>query len=220
MSTAAYRYSGHVWIARWDSAMTTTPLMPNGLNSWKTTSTMVAWARFAASTRAPLTASRLLMASGSQSNISSRRCRPRAFKPVVPLSIRSSTAPLLRRFISVAITHEKISLMQQNLFHCRVRFYPLQEKNAIPAARSAAGRAGSGRSGGHASGGAGNAGGFVTHSPESQLFELRTGLGGPTPPLASPAPPLACPPLRPLPAALPAALRDGPARSFRLQSED
>ena len=42
MSTAAYRYSGQVWMERWDSAMTTTPLMPNGLNSWKTTSTMVA----------------------------------------------------------------------------------------------------------------------------------------------------------------------------------
>src|SRR5262247_3419486 len=98
MSTAAYRYSGQVWIARWDSAMTTTPLMPNGLNSWKTTSTMVAWARFAASTRAPLTDSRLLMASRSQSNISSKRCRPRAFNPLVPLSpIRPSTAPLLRR---------------------------------------------------------------------------------------------------------------------------
>ena len=33
MSTAAYRYSGHVWMERWDSAMTTTPLTPNGLNS-------------------------------------------------------------------------------------------------------------------------------------------------------------------------------------------
>src|SRR5499426_4019921 len=118
--------------------MTTTPLMPNGLNSWKTTSTMVAWARFAASIKAPLTASRLLMASGSQSNISSSRCRPRAFKPVVPLSIRSSTAPLLRRFTHVAIAltrcSEKISLMNKNLLHCRVRFHPLQEKNAFPAA--------------------------------------------------------------------------------------
>jgi len=32
----------------------------------------------------------------------------------------------------------------------------------------------------------GDASGSVTRSPESQLFELRTGLGGPTPPLASP----------------------------------
>jgi len=59
---------------------------------------------------------------------------------VDPLSIRSSTAPLLRRFIHVAITliaAEKISLINKNLFHCRVRFHPLQEKNAFPAASSA-----------------------------------------------------------------------------------
>src|SRR5437763_3292354 len=67
MSTAAYLYSGQVWMERWDSAMTTTPEIPNGLNSWKTTSTMVACARFAASTRAPFTFSRLLMASVSRS---------------------------------------------------------------------------------------------------------------------------------------------------------
>src|SRR6266850_3498111 len=100
---------------------------------------MVAWARLAASTRAPLTASRLLMASGSQSNISSSRCRPKAFTPLIPLcSIRSSTAPLLRRFNHVAVSHEKISLLTQNLFHCMVRSYPLQEKNAFLAPRSAA----------------------------------------------------------------------------------
>src|SRR5437899_1801359 len=42
-----------------------------------------------------------------------------------------------------------------------------------------------------AGGGAGgDATGSVTHSPESQLFELRTGRGGPTMPVASPpAPP-------------------------------
>ena len=33
MSTAAYRYSGHVWMVRCDSAITTTPEIPNGLNS-------------------------------------------------------------------------------------------------------------------------------------------------------------------------------------------
>jgi len=35
--------------------------------------------------------------------------------------------------------------------------------------------------------------GFVTHLPESQLFELRTGLGGPTPPVACPLRPPAIP---------------------------
>src|SRR5215813_8722146 len=102
MSTAAYLYSGQVWMERWDSAMTTTPEIPNGLNSWKTTSTMVAWARFAASTRAPFTFSRLLMASESQSNNSSSRCRPRAFNPLTLLYPIPSTAPLLRRaFVAV-----------------------------------------------------------------------------------------------------------------------
>src|SRR2546428_112039 len=115
MSTAAYRYSGQVWMERWDSAMTTTPLIPKGLNSWKTTSTMVAWARFAASIRAPFTASRLLITSGSQSNNSTRRCRPRAFNPVALLSpIRSSTAPLLRR-LPASPLDEKISLLHSKL---------------------------------------------------------------------------------------------------------
>src|SRR5437879_6108411 len=115
MSTAAYRYSGQVWMERWDSAMTTTPLIPKGLNSWKTTSTMVAWARFAASIRAPFTASRLLITSGSQSNNSTRRCRPRAFNPVALLSpIRSSTAPLLRR-LPASPLDEQISLLPSNL---------------------------------------------------------------------------------------------------------
>src|SRR5687767_8710979 len=101
MSTAAYRYSGHVWMERWDSAMTTTPLTPNGLNSWKTTSTIVACARFAASTRAAFTDSRLLMASESQSNSSRSRCRPSAFNRMsLPFPIRPSTAPLLRRMLS------------------------------------------------------------------------------------------------------------------------
>jgi hypothetical protein len=62
---------------------------------------------------------------------------------VVPLSIRSSTAPLLRRFITSPlrfIVSEKISLINKNLFHCRVRFHPLQEKNAFPAASSAVSR--------------------------------------------------------------------------------
>src|SRR2546428_156475 len=115
MSTAAYRYSGQVWMERWDSAMTTTPLIPKGLNSWTTTSTMVAWARFAASIRAPFTASRLLITSGSQSNNSTRRCRPRAFNPVALLSpIRSSTAPLLRR-LPASPLDEKISLLHPKL---------------------------------------------------------------------------------------------------------
>src|SRR5439155_22454419 len=118
----------------WDSAMTTTPEIPNGLNSWKTTSTMVAWARFAASTSAPFTFSRLLMASESQSNNSSSRCRPRAFNLLTLLyPVRPSTAPLLRRVTrrcSLHLRAEKILRRDQTLFDCRVRFHPLQEKSA------------------------------------------------------------------------------------------
>src|SRR2546422_658269 len=92
---------------------------------------MVAWARFAASIRAPFTASRLLITSGSQSNNSTRRCRPRAFNPVALLSpIRSSTAPLLRRPPASPLD-EKISRLHQNLFHCMARYFRLQEKNTF-----------------------------------------------------------------------------------------
>src|SRR5215831_16775949 len=136
MSTAAYLYSGQVWMERWDSAMTTTPEIPNGLNSWKTTSTMVAWARFAASTRAPFTFSRLLMASESQSNNSSSRCRPRAFNPLILLCPCPSTAPLLRRATRRRSLHyraEKILRREQLLLDCRVRFRPLQEKTLFEA---------------------------------------------------------------------------------------
>src|SRR5437867_253081 len=137
MSTAAYLYSGQVWTERWDSAMTTTPEIPNGLNSWKTTSTMVACALFAASTSAPFTFSMLLMASESQSNNSSSRCRPRAFNPLTLLCpIRPSTAPLLRRAISplfttVSATKNFFLAVSENWIHCRGRFRALQEKNAV-----------------------------------------------------------------------------------------
>src|SRR5919197_968610 len=150
MSTAAYRYSGQVWMERWDSAMTTTPLMPKGLNSWKTTSTMVAWARFAASIRAPFTASRLLITSGSQSNNSTSRCRPRAFNPAALLSaIRSSTAPLLQR-LPASPLDEKISCLHPKLVSLYGPVFSIARKKHLLEApqpsrgRSAAGaRAGS-----------------------------------------------------------------------------
>src|SRR3989454_2737500 len=134
MSTAAYLYSGQVWTERWDSAMTTTPEIPNGLNSWNRTPNLLAWARFGASTSAPFTFSRLLMASESQSNNSSSRCRPRAFNLLTLLyPVRPSTAPLLRRVTrrcSLHLRAEKILRRDQTLFDCRVRFHPLQEKSA------------------------------------------------------------------------------------------
>src|SRR2546428_965498 len=122
--------------------MTTTPLIPKGLNSWNTTSTMVACARLAASTSAPFTASRLSMASGAQSNNSRSRCRPRAFNPVaspfgacaiyrtslgdtpcvaLPLPLTALAQPRRGR--------EKI-LLSKTFPHSRVRNFRLQENNA------------------------------------------------------------------------------------------
>src|SRR4029450_13850681 len=105
------------------------------LNSWKATSTRVAWARFAASPRAPLTTSRLVMASESQSNNSRSRCRPSAFNPASLLwAIQPSTAPLCDAASCFASRSdgEKILRHRQNLFHCRFLTPPLQEKNAPP----------------------------------------------------------------------------------------
>src|SRR5262245_31861830 len=96
---------------------------------------MVAWARFAASTRTPLTTSKLVMASESQSNNSRSRCRPSAFNPASLLwAIQPSTAPLCDAASCFASRSdgEKILRHRQNLFHCRFLTPPLQEKNAPP----------------------------------------------------------------------------------------
>src|SRR6266540_1609157 len=114
--------------------MTTTPLTPKGLNSWKTTSTIVACARFAASISAPLTVSRLLMASRSQSNNSRSRCRPKAFNRAgllsSPFIYRTSPATLSRR----RCFSGKFFAAVENWIHCRVANLRLQEKNAVRAA--------------------------------------------------------------------------------------
>jgi len=69
---------GQVWIERWDSAMTTTPLTPKGLNSWKATSTTVALHALAAETMISRTASTFLSNSGSHPYSSTKRCLPSA----------------------------------------------------------------------------------------------------------------------------------------------
>src|SRR6266446_5323922 len=76
---------------------------------------MVACARLAASTMDVLTMSRLLRASGSQSNSSSSRCRPSA-----------CTLSLLPGLFSA----EKI--FGQNFVHCGAIFGALQEKSGPP----------------------------------------------------------------------------------------
>src|SRR3990170_4781145 len=95
ISTAAYRYSGQVWIERWDSAMTTTPLTPKGLNSWKATSTTVALQALAAATKISRTASTFLSNSGSHPYSSTKRCLPSALNelPPFPRAARSHLPP-------------------------------------------------------------------------------------------------------------------------------
>src|SRR5207245_10444560 len=61
--------------------------------------------------------------------------------PFDPFIYCTSPATFHSRRYCVLFVFEKISLLRQNLFHCRVRFHPLQEKNAFPAASSAAERA-------------------------------------------------------------------------------
>src|SRR5439155_10821994 len=61
--------------------------------------------------------------------------------PFDPFIYRTSPATFHSRRYCVLFVFEKISLLRQNLFHCRVRFHPLQEKNAFPAAWSAGERA-------------------------------------------------------------------------------
>src|SRR3970040_1078914 len=78
ISTAAYRYSGQVWIEIWDSAITTTPLTPKGLNSWKEVSTIVALQAFAAQTRISLITSTFFSNSGLQLCSFTNRCFPSA----------------------------------------------------------------------------------------------------------------------------------------------
>ena len=69
-------------MARWDSAMTTIPLMPKGLNSWKATSTMVAFASSAAFFSVSCTNSRLPRVLGLQSFNSNNRWVPQCVQPV------------------------------------------------------------------------------------------------------------------------------------------
>src|SRR5574337_1579562 len=64
--------------------MTTTPLTPKGLNSWKEVSTMVALQAFAAQTRISLTTSALFSDSGLQPCSSTNRCFPSACNDLPP----------------------------------------------------------------------------------------------------------------------------------------
>src|SRR5262249_42564965 len=52
--------------------------------------------------------------------------------PFDPFIYRTSPATFHSRRYCAHSRSEKISLLNKNLFHCRVRFHPLQEKNAFP----------------------------------------------------------------------------------------
>ena len=85
---------------------------------------MVACARRAASTRVCLTASRLLMASRSQSNNSRSRWRPRAFNLLTLLFLSGpSTAHLLRRVLRHRFTTEKFPPRGRKLDGFTVKFW-------------------------------------------------------------------------------------------------
>jgi hypothetical protein len=116
--------------------MTTTPLTPNGLNSWKTTSTIVACARLAASISA---LHGLDVVDGVQIAIEQLE------KQVSTQGVQSSRPPFVSDHlphVSCDALHSVSSLSaarilppDQKLIHCRVAILRLQEKNTSPSLR-------------------------------------------------------------------------------------
>jgi hypothetical protein len=89
-------------MARWDSAMTTIPLTPKGLNSWKATSTIVAFASNAAFLRVSCTNCRLPRVLGLHSLNSNSRWVPKACNLFASFSARRSCFPVFRDPASTA----------------------------------------------------------------------------------------------------------------------
>ena len=80
-----------------DSAMTTIPLMPKGLNSWKATSTIVAFASNAAFLSVSLTNSRFVRVLGLQSLNSNNRWVPNACNLFASFSARRTSSGIIAR---------------------------------------------------------------------------------------------------------------------------
>src|SRR3972149_2436176 len=100
---------------KWDSAMTTTPLTPKGLNSWKEVSTIVALQALAAETRISLTTSTFFSNSGLQPCSSTNRCFPSACNDLPPFArVVSQLPPTGARQCSNALYRVLTKLQEKN----------------------------------------------------------------------------------------------------------
>src|SRR3990170_55223 len=100
---------------KWDSAMTTTPLTPKGLNSWKEVSTIVALQALAAETRISLTTSTFFSNSGLQPCSSTNRCFPSACNDLPPFTRVVSRCPTsVARQCSNALYRVLTKLQEKN----------------------------------------------------------------------------------------------------------
>src|SRR3989475_6259569 len=131
MSTAAYPCSGQVWTETWDSAMTTIPLMPKGLNWWKWVPTMVAFAILAAATKISSTLFTSFRSLGLQPFNSSTKCRPSACNSFAPFrcglyrewpTYRLSHLPL-RETTGKAHDTRKLCVNIAELFQLSINFF-------------------------------------------------------------------------------------------------
>src|SRR2546427_8284268 len=131
MSTAAYPCSGQVWTETWDSAMTTIPLMPKGLNWWKWVPTMVAFAILAAATKISSTLFTSFRSLGLQPFNSSTKCRPSACNSFAPFrcglyrewpTYRLSHLPL-RETTAKAHDTRKLCVNIAELFQLSINFF-------------------------------------------------------------------------------------------------
>src|SRR5437899_3575307 len=131
MSTAAYPCSGQVWTDTWDSAITTMPLMPKGLNWWKWVPTMVAFAILAAATKISSTLFTSFRSLGLQPFNSSTKCRPSACNSFAPFrcglyrewpTYRLSHLPL-RETTGKAHDTRKLCVNIAELFQLSINFF-------------------------------------------------------------------------------------------------
>src|SRR2546422_1236449 len=131
ISTAAYPCSGQVWTETWDSAITTMPLMPKGLNWWKWVPTMVAFAILAAATKISSTLFTSFRSLGLQPFNSSTKCRPSACNSFAPFrcglyrewpTYRLSHLPL-RETTGKAHDTRKLCVNIAELFQLSINFF-------------------------------------------------------------------------------------------------
>src|SRR3989475_4401332 len=144
MSTAAYPCSGQVWTETWDSAITTMPLMPKGLNWWKWVPTMVAFAILAAATKISSTLFTSFRSLGLQPFNSSTKCRPSACNSFATFrwwlyrawpTYRLSPLPL-RETTGKAHDTRKLCVNIAELFQLSINFFRGASLPSLPAPSS------------------------------------------------------------------------------------